>query len=56
MLTLLLLCTIGYVLFVSWYHGNISREEAEARLKQAGVNCFLIRTSSQTDGYALSMR
>lgn len=41
----------------SWYHGNINREEAELRLKQAGVNCFLIRPStSQADGYALSMR
>lgn len=47
-----------YMLFLSsWYHGSITREEAEVRLKQAGVNCFLIRTStSQSDGYALSMR
>jgi len=46
-----------YYYISSWYHGSISRDEAELRLKQAGVNCFLIRTStSQTDGYALSMR
>ena len=30
-----------------WYHGELSRDEAEQALKKSGCNCFLIRHSQE---------
>lgn len=38
---------IGYLVGADkdWYHGELTRDEAEESLKASGCNCFLIRQS-----------
>ncbi|BFZ01812.1 hypothetical protein BsWGS_04851 [Bradybaena similaris] len=42
--------------FADWFHGIISRSEAERLLKNKLVGCFLIRVSESRYGYTLSFR
>ena len=39
-----------------WFHGLISRGEAEEYLDQSDAGTFLIRVSEHINGYALSFR
>lgn len=40
----------------SWYHGKISRENSEDRLKSVNCDCFLIRESENRPGkFSLSL-
>ena len=41
-------------LFRSWYHGPISREEAESRLKGQRPGSYLVRSSESRTGFSLS--
>jgi hypothetical protein len=43
--------------FCSWFHGNISRAEAEARLQRAKEGSFLVRMCEKNkEEYALSLK
>uniref|UniRef100_H2ZTU0 SH2 domain-containing protein n=1 Tax=Latimeria chalumnae TaxID=7897 RepID=H2ZTU0_LATCH len=39
-----------------WFHGFISRKEAEDLLKDKAFGCFLVRLSDKALGYILSYR
>ena len=40
----------------AWFHGVISRREAERLLTTKPVGCFLVRVSESRFGYSLSFR
>uniref|UniRef100_A0A8C5J6R4 SH2 domain-containing protein n=1 Tax=Junco hyemalis TaxID=40217 RepID=A0A8C5J6R4_JUNHY len=40
----------------SWFHGFISRREAEELLQDQPLGCFLVRFSESTVGFVLSYR
>ncbi|NXQ20419.1 SH22A protein, partial [Peucedramus taeniatus] len=40
----------------SWFHGFISRREAEELLQEQPLGCFLVRFSESTVGFVLSYR
>ncbi|NXL25419.1 SH22A protein, partial [Setophaga kirtlandii] len=40
----------------SWFHGFISRREAEELLQDRPLGCFLVRFSESTVGFVLSYR
>uniref|UniRef100_A0A0B7B4T0 SH2 domain-containing protein n=1 Tax=Arion vulgaris TaxID=1028688 RepID=A0A0B7B4T0_9EUPU len=42
--------------FAEWFHGLISRSEAERLLKYRTVGCYLIRVSERLFGYTLSFK
>lgn len=42
--------------FLPWFHGLISRKEAERLLAVRPVGCFLVRLSENRFGYTLSYR
>ncbi|XP_070259037.1 SH2 domain-containing protein 7 [Myotis yumanensis] len=39
-----------------WFHGFITRKQAEQRLRDQAVGCFLVRLSDRATGYILSYR
>ncbi|NXF13602.1 SH22A protein, partial [Smithornis capensis] len=42
--------------FPAWFHGFISRREAEQLLQDQPLGCFLVRFSESTVGFVLSYR
>jgi hypothetical protein len=46
----------AYGNFMPWFHGLISRHEAEELLKPRYIGCFLVRVSENRFGYTLSYR
>ncbi|XP_072517244.1 uncharacterized protein sh2d7 [Salminus brasiliensis] len=42
--------------FPTWFHGFISRQEAEDHLRDKSLGCFLIRLSEKASGYILSYK
>ncbi|KAI4872988.1 hypothetical protein NFI96_023679 [Prochilodus magdalenae] len=42
--------------FPIWFHGFISRQEAEDHLRDKSLGCFLIRLSEKASGYILSYK
>ncbi|NXS14435.1 SH22A protein, partial [Neodrepanis coruscans] len=42
--------------FPTWFHGFISRREAEQLLQDQPLGCFLVRFSESTVGFVLSYR
>ena len=50
-------CYIDFIYYCSWFHGNVSRDEAVRRLNAAKNGLFVIREISSNPGdYALSIR